>query len=76
LNKDSVNVKVDDRERSGAVFQALAGRLPDRFGSVRGVMNASREELAAVDGIGPETARRIDGTVSEPVPVYGPAACF
>ncbi len=48
-----------------------AARLFDHFGSIRAIANASEDELAAVEGIGPVVARGIRGIVgseSESVP--------
>lgn len=48
-----------------------AGRLLDRFGSVEAVMRADPEELAAIPGLGRETARKIRASVSERLAAYG-----
>jgi len=42
-----------------SVGPGLAQALLERFGSVRGVMNATREQLLQVPGCGPKTADRI-----------------
>jgi DNA excision repair protein ERCC-4 len=54
------------RARQLFILQGLPGigperaaRLLERFGTIQGVMNASVDELAEVDGIGEKTARRI-----------------
>jgi Fanconi anemia group M protein len=41
------------------VSATLAQRLLERFGSVKGIADASVEELAGVDGIGRVIAERI-----------------
>jgi excinuclease ABC subunit C len=43
------------------VGTALKRRLLNHFGSVRGVRNASLQDLAAAPGIGPAAARRVHG---------------
>jgi ERCC4-type nuclease len=47
-----------------------AGSLLDRFGSVTGVIGADVEALAAVDGIGAQTAKKIRWSVEERAPKY------
>lgn len=42
-----------------------AAALLDRFGSVQNVVNADREKLTGVDGIGKKTAQRIEWAVRE-----------
>jgi len=53
------------------VGPARAERLIDHFGSVRAAVGASPEEWAELDGIGRETAERIDWAVRERKVVYG-----
>lgn len=48
-----------------------AARLLDKFGSVEAVLTATGEDLLAVEGIGPMTARGIRWAVSEPAVTYG-----
>ncbi len=53
-----------------------ARRLLDRFGSIRGVMQASIDQLNAVEGIGDGVAKAITNLVEEPLSRYsvaGPA---
>lgn len=47
-----------------------AARLIQHFGSIRAVVAAGEDELAEVEGIGPETVRRIGWTVGEPLASY------
>lgn len=47
-----------------------AARLLERFGSIKAVVAAGEDDLAAVDGIGPRTARRIGWAVGEPLTSY------
>ena len=53
------------------VGPARAARLIDHFGSVRAALSASAEEWAELEGIGEETAERIDWAVREREVVYG-----
>jgi ERCC4-type nuclease len=53
------------------VGPARAARLLARFGSVRNVLNASLENLISVEGIGSETARKIDWAIRETEAAYG-----
>jgi excinuclease ABC subunit C len=55
--RDEVSTPLDDVEGVGP---ELRKRLLRRFGSVEGVRAASREELASVEGVGPNTAERVD----------------
>ncbi|WP_254832546.1 excinuclease ABC subunit C [Haloglomus salinum] len=55
--RDEVSTPLDD---VAGVGPELRKRLLRRFGSVEGVRAASREELASVEGIGPNTAERVD----------------
>ena len=48
-----------------------AARLLDHFGNVEKVLNASREDLEAVGGIGGGTARGIKWAIREPSSHYG-----
>lgn len=48
-----------------------AARLLERFGSVRAIMTASADDLAAVGGIGQKTAERMDWVLREPAAGYG-----
>ena len=52
------------------VGPARAKRLLDRFETIEGVMSASMESLAEVDGIGKQTAQRIHWAVHECVTPY------
>jgi ERCC4-type nuclease len=55
---------------------ARAQRLIERFGSVEAVVSASAPELAAIPGIGPDTASVIRWAVEEePARRYAPAGC-
>ncbi len=56
------------------VGRERAARLLTRFGSIAAVIAASREELAAVEGIGTGTADKIRSMVSEAAAVYGEPA--
>ena len=47
-----------------------ASRLLERFGTIEAVVSAPLEELSAVPGIGPETARAIRWAVEETAGVY------
>ena len=65
------------------ILQGLPGvgheralRLLEKFGSVEGVMRASRDELQAVEGIGAKTADRIRWAVSEKIESYGDKTLF
>lgn len=53
---------------------ARARHLIQRFGSVRAVMTAPVDELAATPGIGSDTAKRIRRAVEEPRACYAPLA--
>lgn len=53
------------------VGSARAARLIDQFGSVRSAISASPDDWAELDGIGQETAERIDWAVRERRSVYG-----
>lgn len=60
--------------RRGRILQQIpgvgpdrAGRLLDRFGSVRDCFNATADELTQVEGIGPKLADEILRTVEGPV---------
>jgi len=53
---------------------ARAARLIDHFGSIRSVLGASAEEWAELDGIGSNTAERMDWVVRERRSVYGDSA--
>jgi excinuclease ABC subunit C len=55
--RDEVSTPLDEVEGVGT---ELRKRLLRRFGSVQGVREASREELAGVKGVGPATAERVD----------------
>jgi excinuclease ABC subunit C len=55
--RDEVSTPLDD---VAGVGPELRKRLLRRFGSVEGVRAASREELASVEGVGPNTAERVD----------------
>ena len=65
------------------ILQGLPGvgheralRLLEKFGSVEGVMRASRNELQAVEGIGAKTADHIRWAVSEKIEPYGDNTLF
>lgn len=69
------------RKRQLYILQGLPGvgparaeRLLQRFGSVQNILNASPENLTAVEGIGTETARNIRWAVGESQAAYGPEA--
>lgn len=49
-----------------------AERLLDAFGTLTAVLNASESDLAAVRGIGPQTARQIRTFLDEPPPTNHP----
>ncbi|MCA1779607.1 MAG: hypothetical protein LC637_09540 [Xanthomonadaceae bacterium] len=49
-----------------------AARLIDHFGNIRSAISASAGEWAQLEGIGENTAERIDWTVREVVPPYAP----
>ena len=60
------------------ILQGLPGvgheralRLLEKFGSVEAVMNASREDLLTVEGVGAKTADRIRWAVGEQLESYG-----
>jgi len=55
--RDEVSTPLDGVPSVGP---ALRSRLLDRFGSVAAVRAATREELCTVDGVGEQTATRID----------------
>ena len=55
--RDTVSTPLDDVSGIGP---ELRKRLLRRFGSVEGVREASRDELASVDGVGESTADAID----------------
>ena len=66
------------RKRQLSILQGLprigperAERLLDRFGSIQNVINASYDELLSVDGIGKDTARKIQDILNEPPSGYG-----
>jgi ERCC4-type nuclease len=66
------------RKRQLYLLQGLPGigpvrakRLLNHFGSVRNVLTATPDELAAVSGIGGDIARRIGWTVEESVLPFG-----
>ena len=50
---------------------ARAERLLARFGTIESVLRAPPDDLSAVRGIGPATARRIRWAVTEPRSTYG-----
>lgn len=50
---------------------ARAQRLLERFGAIESVLRAQADDLSAVRGIGPATARRIRWAVTEPRSTYG-----
>jgi excinuclease ABC subunit C len=56
--RDDVSTPLDGVPGVGPHLRA---RLLDRFGSVDAVRAATREELQSVEGVGAETATRIDG---------------
>lgn len=65
------------------ILQGLPGvgheralRHLEKFGSVEGVMRASRDELQAVEGIGAKTSDRIRWAVSEKIESYGDKTLF
>ena len=65
------------------ILQGLPGvgheralRLLEKFGSVEGVMRASRDELQAVEGIGAKTSDRIRWAVCEKIESYGDKTLF
>jgi len=51
-----------------------AARLLERFGTVAGVVAASSDELANVDGLGDKTATKIRWALEEPAAGFGPAS--
>jgi excinuclease ABC subunit C len=55
--RDEVATPLDEVDGVGP---ELRKRLLRRFGSVQGVREASRQELAGVEGVGPATAERVD----------------
>ena len=55
--RDEVATPLDEVDGVGP---ELRKRLLRRFGSVEGLREASREELASVEGVGPSTAERVD----------------
>lgn len=64
--------------RQRHILQSLPGVGPERakrllahFGSVRECLNANQAELAAIEGIGADTAKTIIETVEEPSIGYG-----
>jgi len=58
------------------VGPARAARLLERFGNVRNVFNANLENLKTVDGIGADTARKIQWAISETKTAYGSDAAM
>jgi ERCC4-type nuclease len=56
--------------------QERALRLLEKFGSVEAIMNASREELLKVEGVGAKTADRIRWAVGEQLESYGDGTIF
>ena len=50
--------------------------LLEKFGSVEAIMNASREELLKVEGVGAKTADRIRWAVGEQLEPYGDDTLF
>ncbi len=71
------------RRRQLYILQGLPGVGPkkaacllDRFGSIRNIFNAGEEALIEVEGIGRDTARRINWAVGESESSYGSGARF
>lgn len=53
------------------IGSARAQCLLDKFGSIENVLHAHPDDLGALQGIGPATARRIRWAVNESRSVYG-----